>query len=126
MSSVHPTRLCCHSSLAPQRVTYATYFGPFSAGFISALPLPQGGTIRGGADRPWTASSWLCYANMRLSPVLGSPPFSHSGVSGRSHAREDCGEVMVGCPGPLDRTRHKGLMWTAARRSTAPAPLSLI
>jgi hypothetical protein len=66
-------------------------------------------------------SSWLCYANIRLSPVLGSPPFSDSGVSGRSYAREDCGEVIVGCPGPLNRTRHKGLMWTAARRPTAAA-----
>ena len=56
---------------------------------------------------------------MRRSPVLGSPPCSDSGVSGRSYAREDCGEVMVGCPVERSRTLHKGLMRTAARRSTA-------
>jgi hypothetical protein len=30
----------CSTTLAPQRVTYATYFGPFSAGFISAVHRP--------------------------------------------------------------------------------------
>ena len=32
----------------------------------------------------------------------------------------------MGRPGPLNRTLHKGLMWTAARRATVAAPLSLL
>ena len=61
----------------------------------------------------------------------GSPLCSDSGVSlvssvcsVRARGCSD-GEVVVGCHVERSRTPHNGLMWAAARRSTAAASLSL-
>jgi hypothetical protein len=80
--------------------------------------------LSGRRVRPKPAS-WLCYADIRLSPVLGTPPFSDSGVSGRSYAREDCGEVIVGCPVEVQDT-PQGADVDGSKEANCRCPLSLI
>src|SRR5215217_6928312 len=88
---------------------------------MPSLPYKPAGLLPASSARasyyPWSGASrpsWvrLCVRIREFLEFLEP--------AARARAR-DCseGEVMVGCPGPLNRTPHKGLLWTAARRSTA-------
>jgi hypothetical protein len=136
MGNRHPTCPFCHSSTAEGYICYIlrAILGihqhfiarcyrrrcPATATRVLCKPsFPHGRRVRA------EPSSWLCYANIRLSPVLGSPPFSDSGVSGRSYAREDCGEVIVACPVEVRDT----LQWAdvdGSKEVNCRCPLSLI